>query len=250
VIIRYSPVTSTWPGALNGSQFVFANAATSTMITNFDLSQSVNWYAYAELYDASPGVNGICDGPIPGQSVFCTGALLATSSIRHFLVPGSQNPYLPPDNGTLCNSPTSTIPALYVTCNNSFTLFSSTTLEDVGCKLKQISFQVVACVIVPHNSTTDFIQNSFTKFQAVPPFSVFYGIQNGISQGASTTMSSASSSQTWNFELGGSTIPLTIGTSTLHESLGDTLTDLWFTTIRLLLWLATIFGIWNMVRLK
>lgn len=141
-------------------------------------------------------------------------------------------------------SPTS---PFFVDCSAyDISLFSSSTLEGVGCVLKKTALGVVSILFVPSMSLT-FFQESIEDFKLVFPFSIFFEIQETISDASSGSLSSASSTLTWNYPIGGQTIPITFSSSSLSSVIGTDLKNLYFTIARMFLWLGLIAGLWGFV---
>ncbi len=100
--------------------------------------------------------------------------------------------------------------------------FSSSTLAGVGCVAKNVIYSAFQFIFVPHDNFTDFLSSSTDKMKAVPPFSVVFGINKGITDKIDA-MVSASSSDTLYFP-----IHLETGTSSVAVWGPDILTNVGF----------------------
>lgn len=134
-----------------------------------------------------------------------------------------------------------------VDCSSyEISLFSSSTLAGIGCVIKKSFLDVVGFFVVPTYSL-EFFSESVDSFQSVFPFSIYFELQESLASAASSTPSSASSTLAWAFPIGGQTINIAVGSSTLTGAVGSTISTMYFTVVRMFLWLLLALGLWAFV---
>lgn len=231
-------------GVSTGLEFYNETNATSSfpfIASNFPVSVNKSvaltagftYYARAELYRDS--------------------TIIASSSIHEFII-------LDPSDGTIGyidEQPfTDDIASLFPSddCSAySASIFSSSTLEALGCVSKNVFKDVLAFLFKPTELSLGFVQDTFNSFQNVFPFSIIFETKRAIEEAIETNLAGSGETLTLTAVIGAGTAQETnvsidfYDEDILTNSLGADFKEFWYNTIIMLWIIACAYTVFNHV---
>lgn len=184
-----------------------------------------DWFAKAELQSGN-------------------GSILATSSVIHFVINNAtvsvEHPFFPPTGKSVLTS--STINQIFasstIDCSAfEFSLFSSTTVQALGCQAKKTAIEVLNFLLFPQFGGLDFFNNQIAAFKNVFPFNIFFNFKE-IAQSNIITHQITDKKISLPLLFNSSTIPI-ITSSTLANFIGQSNKDLIFDFQKQVIWIFT-----------
>jgi len=255
IVINYALSTSTL-GTVNAYQDTLQVAPGVTLPSAFldvpktrplwfpPLTVPVTWYAQPSWtsYDGLESAEGVI-------VEFSINPATPPSSVPGIFGENPNEWFSPPQLVTnpLANGSSTPVDSSGFSGFNLFNSSSSVSGAAFACYMKSALFDLGNFLFRPSAFSTGVLSNARDSFTTVFPFSVFYSLRGYVSDTASSTISAASSTLTWNYSLGGQTITIAAGSSTLPTYLGSTVSNIYFSICRFLLWLMLAMVIWKTI---
>jgi hypothetical protein len=127
-------------------------------------------------------------------------------------------------------------------------IFSSSTLEALGCVSKNVLKDVLVFFFKPSEFTTDFVQDTFNKFQSVFPFSIFFKTQAIVEQAIDDQAAADPLTLNLNVTVGSSTsssFPIALqfyDAGIISDTYGEGIREFWYNTV-IMLWIIFCFSV-------